>query len=205
MQTIVIGHRNPDMDSICSALAYAEFKKLTGHSKVVAGRAGATNQRIDYVLKKFGVEAPLLMTDVSPKVSDVMEPNVIFVHQDSPVYDAIHVIDKKRLRGLPVVDGDHRCLGLLSALKITHHLFPARDEAFSARIVKASLRDIVTTFGGELITGSLGDQPQEQLLMVGAMAQDSFIPRLQRYRDRRVILFVGDRPHIQELAIQEKV
>ena len=54
MQTIVIGHKNPDMDSICSALAYAELTRLTGHDNVIAGRAGATNERIDFVLKKFG-------------------------------------------------------------------------------------------------------------------------------------------------------
>lgn len=193
------------MDSICCALAYAEFKKLTGHQNVVAARAGATNQRIDYVLKRFGVEPPVLMTDLSPKVKDVMEAKVIFVTEDTPVYDAIHVIDQKRLRGLPVVDQENRCLGLLSAYKITHYLFPSRDEASKARIVKASIADIVATFGGALITGTLETEPMEQLLMVGAMAQDSFIPRLQRYRDKRVILFVGDRPHIQELAIKEKV
>jgi len=51
MQTIVIGHRNPDMDSICSAIAYAEYKKLAGFTDVVAARCGNTNERIDYVLK----------------------------------------------------------------------------------------------------------------------------------------------------------
>ncbi len=48
MQTIVIGHKNPDMDSICSAIAYAEFKKATGANQVRAARCGNTNQRIDY-------------------------------------------------------------------------------------------------------------------------------------------------------------
>src|SRR3954468_8275448 len=65
MQTIVIGHKNPDMDSICAALAYAELKRLQGQEEVVAARAGATNQRIDYVLTKFGWEAPRLITDLS--------------------------------------------------------------------------------------------------------------------------------------------
>ena len=205
MQTIVIGHRNPDMDSICAALGYAKFKELSGHSNVLAARCGATNERIDYVLRKFGVEAPVLITDISAKVSDVMQSKVISVHADSPVYDAIQLIDQKSLRGLPVVDDSNQCLGLLSAFKITSHLFPARDEASSARIITASLADIVTTFGGALVTGSLNSEPIEQLLMVCAMAQESFIPRLQHYSDKKVILIVGDRPHIQELAIQEHV
>ncbi len=57
MQTIIIGHKNPDMDSICSALGYARLKQLLGVPDVVAARAGSTNARIDFVLEKFGVEA----------------------------------------------------------------------------------------------------------------------------------------------------
>jgi manganese-dependent inorganic pyrophosphatase len=205
MQTIVIGHRNPDMDSICSAIGYAEFKRITGHPEVVAARCGNTNERIDYVLRKFGHPAPMLVTDLSPKVCDVMESRVISVQADSPVYDAIHLIDQKGLRGLPVVNGGNLCLGLLSSFKITHHLFPSRDEANAARLVTASVADIVATFGGTLVAGTLDTEPCEHLLMVCAMAQDSFIPRLRRYTDRSVILFVGDRPHIQEMAIAENV
>jgi manganese-dependent inorganic pyrophosphatase len=205
MQTIVIGHRNPDMDSIVSALAYAELKRRMGHLEVLAARAGTTNERIDYVLERFGAEPPTLVNDLSPRVADVMQPKVISVRADSPVYDAIQLIEHKRLRGLPVVDEAGRCLGLLSAFKITHHLFPPRNEATSARMVTASLADIVTTFGGSLVTGSLSAEPCEQLLLVGAMRAATFGERLKRYRDRRVLLFVGDRPQIQQVAIDERV
>ncbi len=193
------------MDSICSAIAYAELKRLTGHEDVIAARAGATNERIDFVLSKFGVPSPLLVTDLSPRIGDVMQIKVIAVRADSPVYDAIQLMEQKRLRGLPVVDANRRCVGLLSAYKITHHLFPPRDEASRARLVTASLADIVTTFGGSLVTGSLPADPVEQLLMVGAMDRASFAPRLRSYAQQRVILFIGDRPHIQQLAIDEKV
>lgn len=202
MQTIVIGHRNPDMDSIVSALAYAELKRQLGVPGVVAGRAGNTNERIDFVLEKFGVAPPTLMNDLSPRVADVMQPNVISIRADAPVYDAIQLIEQKRLRGLPVVDGGNHCLGLLSAFKITHHLFPPRDEAASARVVVASLKDVVTTFAGAIITGELGTEPCEHTLMVGAMNAESFAPRIERLRDKRVVLFVGDRPQIQWLAIK---
>jgi manganese-dependent inorganic pyrophosphatase len=205
MQTIVIGHRNPDMDSICSALAYAELKRLTGHSEVVAGRAGNTNERIDFVLEKFGVEPPVLLNDLSPRVSDAMQPKVISVREDTPIYDALQLIDKKCLRGLPVVDGANRCLGLLSAFKVNHYLFPPREEAGAARVVTASLADIVTTFGGALVAGALSQEPEELMLVVGAMAVASFAPRIERYRGSKIIVFVGDRPHIQEQAIKERV
>ena len=205
VQTIVIGHRNPDMDSICSALAYAELKRLAGQDNVIAARAGHTNERIDFVLEKFGVPAPQLINDLSPRVEDVMQPHVISVRADSPIYDAVQLIERMRLRGLPVVDGNNHCLGLLSTFKITHYLFPPRDEAASARLITASLADIVTTFGGALVTGQLSGEPAEMLLMVGAMNAQSFIPRLAQHAERRVVLFVGDRAHIHEAAIDSRV
>ncbi len=89
------------MDSICSALAYAHLKRVTGTPNVVAGRAGSTNERIDFVLEKFGVEAPIFISDLSDRVSDVMTRDVISVHANSTAYDAIHLLEKGRLRGLP--------------------------------------------------------------------------------------------------------
>lgn len=205
MQTIVIGHRNPDMDSICAAIGYAELKRLTGMTDVIAARAGATNERIDFVLEKFGFEAPQPINDLSPKVADVMEPRVVSVGSQTTVYEALQVVETKRLRGLPVVDGDNRCLGLLSAFKLNHHLFPPREEAGTARVVTAALKDIVATIAGHVVVGEASAEPVEQLLMVAAMAQDSFAPRLQRYAGKRLILFVADRPHIMELAIKAKI
>jgi manganese-dependent inorganic pyrophosphatase len=214
MQTIVIGHRNPDMDSICAAIGYAELKRLSGHDDVLAARAGNTNERIDFVLEKFGVAPPTLINDLSPRVGDVMQPRVISVRADSPVYDAIQLIEAKRLRGLPVVDEQNRCLGLLSAFKISHYLFPPREEANAARVITASLADIVTTFGGALVTGSLSSETAEQFLMVGAMAERSFEPRLEALRDAQYRAFCrrsaahpadGDRGacecHCRDLAV----
>ena len=134
-----------------------------------------------------------------------MQPNVVSVRADSPIYDAVQLIEKKRLRGLPVVDARGHCLGLLSTFKITHYLFPPRDGAASARLITASLADIVTTFGGALVTGHLSGEPAEMLLMVGAMNAESFTPRLALHAGRRVVLFVGDRPHIQDFAIAARV
>jgi manganese-dependent inorganic pyrophosphatase len=204
VQTIVIGHKNPDMDSICAAIGYAELKRLSGWQDVIAARAGSTNPRIDYVLNRFGLEAPVLLTDVSPRVSDVMQTSVVSVHADTPIYDAVQLIERRRLRGMPVVDDKRRCVGLLNAFKITHHLFPPREEAHAARSVTASLADVARTVGAQLICGSLSTEEEDLFLLVGAMRQDSFGPRLAKYRDegRKVLVFVGDRPHIQHLAIE---
>jgi manganese-dependent inorganic pyrophosphatase len=205
MQTIVIGHKNPDMDSICAALAYAELKRLQGQHDVVAARAGATNQRIDYVLAKFGWEAPRLITDLSPKVLDVMEPDVVSVRSRTTVYDALQHMEQKQLRALPVVDDGQRCLGMLSAFKVNSFLFPPREEASSSRVVTASLADIVATVSGRVVSGTVGDEPLEYMLMVAAMAEQSLAARLQRYPGRRVVLFVGDRPNIHSVALRAGV
>jgi len=205
MQTIVIGHKNPDMDSICSAVAYAHLKREMGVSNVVAARAGNTNERINFVLNKFGVEAPLFISDLSPRVSDVMNREVISVSADSAVYEAIQLIDQKRLRGLPVIDGENRFLGLLSAFKISHHLFPPREEASNARVILASLAGIVETFAGQLLCGTLHAETTEHLLLVGAMNYDTFGDSLQRYEGRQIVLVVGDRSEIQTRAIDANV
>jgi manganese-dependent inorganic pyrophosphatase len=205
MQTIVIGHKNPDMDSICSAVAYAHLKRVTGTPNVVAARAGNTNERIDFVLDKFGVEPPVFISDLSDRVSDVMEREVICVGADSTAYDAIHLLEKRRLRGLPVVDGERRFLGLLSAFKISHHLFPPREEAETARLITAPLSSIVATFGGKVLTGELPNETAEYLLLIGAMSAETFAERLRQQSPGRLVLFVGDREDIQRLAIAAKV
>ena len=205
MQTIVIGHRNPDMDSICSAIGYARFKQLTGNPGVIAARAGDTNERIDYVLAKFGVEAPVFIADLSPRVSDVMERNVISVRRDSSAYDAIHLIERERLRGLPVIDEQGRCLGLLSAFRVCQRLFPARDEASGARTIEASLPSMVETFGGRVVAGKLDCAVRRYLLMVAAMRTESFSARLGGYRPVELILFVGDREDVHRLCIKAGV
>ena len=82
-EIFVIGHRNPDTDAICSAIGYAEFKRRTGMPEAVAARCGDTNDRIDFVLETFGVPPPLFVADVSPKVSDVMQRDIMSVSPDA--------------------------------------------------------------------------------------------------------------------------
>ena len=202
MQTIVIGHKNPDMDSICAAIGYAELKRLTGATDVIAARAGNTNERIEFVLHKFGVEAPVLITDLWPRVRDVMENEVISITADSSIYEAIQLIERRQMRGVPVIDGQFRCLGLLSAFKVLHHLVPSREETASARVVTASLEEIFHTFAGRMIQGEPDLEEHDYLLLVGAMAKESFKKRVQRYQGRRVVVILGDREEIQLEAMR---
>src|SRR5678815_2136277 len=117
-EVLVIGHRNPDTDSICSAIAYAEFKRRTGLPEAVAARCGDTNDRIDFVLQRFGVPAPRFIADVTPKVGDVMEIRILSVAPESTAADALGLMDEHNLRVLPVLDSSRTCRGLVSLLKI---------------------------------------------------------------------------------------
>jgi manganese-dependent inorganic pyrophosphatase len=204
MQTIVIGHRNPDMDSICSAIAYADLKRKLGVANVTAARAGNTNERIDLVLEKFGVPAPEFLSDVAPKVEDVMETQFISIAQDSSVYHAMNSLEKQRIRSLPVVDGQDRCLGLLSGWKVSQYFFPQRKEARSSREIFASVSDVARSFDGEFIVGAPKEERQKVILMGAAMSLRSFGERLREGPPEETIVFVGDREDIQLEAIRNR-
>ncbi|MBV8213510.1 MAG: CBS domain-containing protein, partial [Verrucomicrobia bacterium] len=191
MQTIVIGHRNPDMDSIVSAIAYGELKRELGAPNVLVARAGNTNARIDFILEKFGVPAPDFVGDVTPKVGDVMETKVVSVLYHSTINKAINSIEWKRLRGLPVVDDEDRCLGLLSGWKITNHLFPGRAETSGYRLISASVANLVEALDGNVLAGTIGQEEREFIIMVAAMSLEAFLGRFQHYDSGKIALFVG--------------
>ena len=201
MKTLVIGHRNPDMDSICSAIGYAEFKRATGMDGVIAARCGNTNQRIDFALQKFGLEAPVFFADVYPRIEDVMQRNVVSIHRDAPVYQAMTRFGEDKFRGLPVVDDARNCIGLLSAFKLGKYLFPPIENLSSSRIVEASIAHIREAIRATLITGKEDPAIRPRTLVVAAMLTDSFKKRLEQLDIPSTVLIVGDRWNIQELSI----
>jgi len=201
METIVIGHKNPDMDAICSAIAYAELKKACGVGGVRAARCGSTNERIDFALGRFGFEAPPFFSDVRPRVLDAMQTRVVSARDDEPVYEAFARIGKKRFRGLPVVDAGGRCRGLISGFKISRHMFPALDEVQYSREVCASLESIRRTIGAGLLAGEPDHTPAKYVLVVVAMDQETFRRRLAGMDVARTVLIVGDRENIQRIGI----
>src|SRR5438105_1506353 len=88
-ELLVIGHRNPDTDAICSAIGYAEFKRRTGWPQAVAARCGDTNDRIDFVLRTFGVPAPRFVADVSPRIRDVMQRDLVSIAPGATLVEAL--------------------------------------------------------------------------------------------------------------------
>ncbi|MBI3881171.1 MAG: putative manganese-dependent inorganic diphosphatase [Verrucomicrobia bacterium] len=201
----VIGHRNPDTDSICSAIGYADFKRRTGMTAAVAARCGDTNDRVDFVLKTFGVEPPRFISDVSPKVRDVMASHIVSVLPDTPVAEALAIMDQNNIRVLPVIGADRRCEGLVSVFKMTMYYLPAPNRLFDSRRVLASINGLARTLAARLVHTVNPEREDELILMIGGMAFDSFKTRLEKYPRAKLLVIVGDRRDIQELAIAEKV
>ncbi len=202
MKTIVIGHKNPDMDSVVAAIGYAEYKTRIGMEGVIAGRAGSLNERISFALKKFGVPEPLFFSDVSPRVEDVMEKNVFKTRDNAPIIESLSHIGEKKFRGIPVVDAAGKCTGLLSSFKISRYLFPPADFRTRAREVTASLADIAATFDGVCITDNLDSSVRQYTLIVASMNPETFASRVAHMDEPdSTVLFVGDRSDIIGLAI----
>jgi manganese-dependent inorganic pyrophosphatase len=204
-EILVIGHRNPDADAICSAVGYAEFKRRTGMPNAVAARCGDTNDRIDFVLQSFGAPAPRFVADVSPKVRDVMQPQVLSVCPEATAAEALNLMDERNIRILPVLDHEQKCRGMVSLFKLSKFLFPAANRLFDSRRLLSSLKSLTATLGGEIIVAHEIDQERDLILMIGAMGLDSFAGRLEQYPREKLVVVVGDRWDIQNLAIREGV
>ena len=208
-EILVIGHKNPDTDAICSAIGYAEFKRRTGLTEAVAARCGDTNDRIDFVLNAFGMPAPKFVADVSPKISDVMQRKILSVRPESTAAEALRLMDEKNLRILPVMDAEQKCRGLLSLFKLSKFLFPAvnRNPSLgqSSREVFSSLSGLARTLDGKLVVGIDGEREEELILMIGAMGLESFATRLEKFPPEKCCVIVGDRWDIQNVAIREGV
>ena len=204
-EILVIGHRNPDTDAICSAIGYAEFKRRTGMPEAVAARCGDTNDRIDFVLNTFGVPAPKFVADVAPKVRDVMQARIMSVTPGTTAADALGLMDERNIRILPVLDETQRCCGLLSLFKLSKFLFPTANRLVDSRRVLTSLKNLARTLHGELLVAHEPDTEEDLTLMIGAMSLESFAERLDTFAREKLVVVVGDRWDIQNLAIREGV
>lgn len=116
----VCGHRNPDTDSICSAIAYAAYKREVAGEHAVPCRAGNVNSQTRYALERFGAEPPRLLADVLPRLSDIMIPrgDLFLLLPDQPLADAHRIITENRFSFLPVVDEEDRPLGRITTLRL---------------------------------------------------------------------------------------
>jgi manganese-dependent inorganic pyrophosphatase len=130
---------------------------------------------------------------------------LVSVTPEATVAQALGVMDEKNIRVLPVLREDGVCQGLLSVFKMTKFFMPAPGRLPDSRRVLASVRNLAQTLDAKMLFTVNPDPEEELILMIGAMNLESFSRRLANYPRERLIVVVGDRLEIQDLAIREGV
>jgi manganese-dependent inorganic pyrophosphatase len=117
---VVIGHKNPDTDSVCAAIGYARYKRLADGIEATAYRAGNLNAQTAFALASFETTAPELLTDVYPRIRDIMIPYdaLILIRPDDPIERAREIMLENRFSFLPVVGTDGSCTGKVTLRKL---------------------------------------------------------------------------------------
>ncbi|MEZ4599000.1 MAG: putative manganese-dependent inorganic diphosphatase [Syntrophotaleaceae bacterium] len=196
----VIGHRNPDTDSICSAIAYAELLRHQGRSGVCAARAGTLNRQTEFVLDRLGVSAPVLLTDVSPRVRDVVRMPAVTIDGEAPLAHALELLHQHDIRMLPVVDPEGLPQGLLFLKRAAEKfLIPGQTE--NLRRVLTSPEALTRCLRADVLHQIDAGEPEELELYVGAMAFETFQDKLTGLDPRRLLVVTGDRDDVLRHAV----
>lgn len=195
----VIGHRNPDTDSICSAIAYAELCRRQGRP-ALAARAGELNRQTEFVLDRLGVAPPERLGDVYPRVRDILAGAPVTVHGDLPLVRALDIMRTRDLRMLPVVDDDNRPCGALLLKRLTERIFLG-DESGGIRRVLTSPTSIRNCLGATVLHLCDAEREEDLDIYVGAMAAATFNQHLTNADPARAVVFAGDRYKVQRDAI----
>ena len=151
-KVVVIGHRNPDTDSICSAIAYAELKNKTSTLVCEPRRAGRMNQETEFVLQKFGVPAPRMCTDVNPKIRDVDYREIPGIPGSTSLRRAWEIMRDQEIDTLPVVSPDNDLEGLITVKDIATANMDVFDTTVLAKS-HTSYRNILETLNGTMVVG----------------------------------------------------
>jgi len=200
-RVFVVGHRNPDTDSVCSAIAYAELCQKQGRKNVFPGRAGHLNRQTEFVLDTLDQQPPALLNDVYPRLRDTVDDQPAVINAEAPLMQALELMRQRDIRMLPVVDADNQPLGALILKRLTEHVF-LPGEGQSIRQVLSSPSSIQVCLQATAVNLVDETRTDEFDLFVGAMSVDSFHERLAETSPQRIAVFVGDRQDIQRDAIE---
>lgn len=196
-KTLVLGHRNPDTDSICSAICYANLKhRLTGNT-YEPRRAGNVNPETRFVLDYFQVEAPRLIENVRAQVKDIEIRKTAGVNRGISLKNAWSLMRKEKIVTLPCVREDGVLEGLISIGDITKSYMNLYD---SSIISKANTKyaNILDTLEGSIVVGDAEKYFSEGKVLIAAANPDL----MESYIEKNDLVILGNRYESQLCAIE---
>lgn len=204
-KTYIIGHRNPDTDSVCAPYAYAWLKRnVDPHGTYIPGVLGTLNPQTEFIFRHLGIAAPALLRDVYPKAEDIMNTNIWTASENDPVGLVTKLIDEHHIRTIPVTDEQGSYKGLVTVMSLAQYFMPKPYESRPFYTLRPENFDRVIP-GCFIKRGNRVEL--ETRLMVGAMAFDTFIARLEQSMANNCpslpVLIVGNRPDIIEYSLKQ--
>ena len=182
-----IGHRNPDTDSICSAIGYAHLKQALGQN-VVPARAGKVNAETKYALEHFKVEQPLLLTDLYPRVKDITMDCQIVVKQHDTLRHLGEVMRNHELKSVPVTDSKGLLVGIVTVSDLAKRYFQELSMQNLSEM-RVRYRDIIAATDSEVVVS--GDEGEFIQGCVRIAAGS--IETIKKVIEPNDIVLVGDR------------
>lgn len=202
MSLFVFGHRNPDTDAICSAIAYADFLGRTTRPDAIAACCGTPNQRTEFALKKAGLQHPRIIMDIRPEVIDVCNRQPIIARPDDVFFDVYRLMQEHELRAIPVLDDDDQIVGIVTLLDLLKLMLQGGNDPGSLRQVRSTLSKVASAVDGSFQHSINPDQTDDFVLTVGAMSAEGFTKRMKDFPANRLLVVSGDRPTIQLPALE---
>ena len=198
-KVVVIGHRNPDTDSICSAIAYAELKNKTSDLVCEPRRAGKMNQETEFVLKKFGVKPPRMCTDVNPKIRDVDYREMAGIPGSTSLRKAWEIMRDKQIDTLPVTSPDNELEGVITVKDIATANMDVFDTGILAKS-QTTYRNILETLGGTMVVGREDDVCTTGHIRIGTATPEM----LENTVEKGDIVILTNRYESQLCAIEKE-
>ncbi len=191
MSVFVFGHRNPDTDAICSAIAYADYLRAHDDAEAIAACCGPPNQRTEFALKRAGLAPPRIIMDVRPELEDICRRDVVTVRDSDVFYEVYQVMGQHSLRSIPVLSSDNRLVGLVTLLDLLELVFQGGVDPIHSREVSSSLEKITSVLEGVLIHSVEPERDDDLIVTVGAMSAEGFMKRMEKFDARRLLVSVA--------------
>ena len=196
----VSGHRNPDTDSICSAIAYSYLLNATNKYNAVPVRLGEINRETEYVLKRFGVEHPVLLKTVKQKVEDLNYDKVTVFSKDLTLKTAWFLLKQQNLKSAPILDEHDQLLGLLSTSNIIEGYMDQWDSEVLKK-AKTPVENVIDTLEANVIYLNESLKVVEGDIHIAAMSGSE---AKKRIHENDVVIVGGDRSDDLEELISVK-